>query len=102
MDDRFGALRRAHEETVFTGPGKTDPALRRAIAEGPLGGAGIPEDLRSIVDKIERSPHEVTDDDLDRLKARYSEDEIFEIVVTASLASSSRRLRAGLAALEAA
>ena len=99
MIDRFDAKRRAHEDTVLSGPGGTDPKLRRAIAGG---GEGIPEDLRALVDKIERSPYDVSDEDLAALKQRYSEDEIFEIVVAAALGASMRRLRAGLAALEGA
>ena len=43
---------------------------------------------------------EVTDEDLARLKARYSDDELFEVLVSASLGASLERLLAGLRALE--
>jgi alkylhydroperoxidase family enzyme len=42
----------------------------------------------------------VTDDDLAALRARYSEDQIFELVVAAALGAAETRLRAGMRALE--
>ena len=60
----------------------------------------MPGDLRALVEKIERHAYKVTDDDLAALKSRYSDDQLFEIVVAASLGSALERLRAGLRALE--
>jgi len=59
-----------------------------------------PEELRALVDKIRRRAYEVTDEDLDALRARYSEDEIFELVVATVVGAADLRLRAGLKALE--
>jgi hypothetical protein len=42
----------------------------------------------------------VTDEDLVRLQKKYDDDELFEIIVSASLGASRKRLLAGLAALE--
>jgi hypothetical protein len=97
MPDRHADLRRTLEETVLKGPGHTDPALRQACADG----RSVPEELRTLVDTIERNPAGVTDRDIETLKARYSEDELFEIVVSAALGASMRRIRAALAAVEA-
>ena len=96
MDDRFAAARRALEDAVLRGPGRTDAALRQRLADR----RDVPEDLRALVDKIERHAYTVTDEDLAVLKPKYSDDELFEIVVAASLGSALERLRAGLRALE--
>ena len=96
MKDRHAELRRAVEETVLDGPGVTDSQLRRACAEG----TGVPEDLRDLVEKIEHNPSAVTDSDIETLQARYSDDALFELVVSASLGASMRRIRAAIAAVE--
>jgi alkylhydroperoxidase family enzyme len=94
--DPHADLRDRAFRTVFDGPGQTDPALRHAVAER----TGVPADLQALVDKIHRHAYKVTDDDLARLRATYSEDALFEIVVSAALGASRQRLFAGLAALE--
>src|SRR5712671_5340244 len=85
-DRAFGA--------VFDGPGEADSALRRGAAEGK----GVPAELQALVDKIHRHAYKVTDDDLARLRTTYSDDQLFEIVVSAALGASRQRLFAGLAA----
>jgi hypothetical protein len=94
--DPHADLRDRAFRTVFDGPAETEPALRRAVAEGK----GVPADLQPLVDKIHRHAYRVTDDDLARLRSTYSDDELFEIVVSAALGASRQRLLAGLAALE--
>jgi alkylhydroperoxidase family enzyme len=89
-DLRDGAFR-----TVLEGPGETDAALRRAAADGK----GVPADLQALVDKVHRHAYKVTDEDLARLRSTYSDDQLFEIVVSAALGASRQRLFAGLAAL---
>ena len=95
-NDPHAALRDRAIRTVFDGPGETDSALRRAAAEGK----GMPVDLQALVDKIHRHAYKVTDEDLARLRTTYSDDQLFEIVVSAALGASRQRLLAGLAALE--
>ncbi len=80
---------------VLGGPGETDPAIRQAAAEG----SGVPADLQPLVDKIHRHAYRVTDEDIAALRERYGDDRMFEIVVSAALGASRRRLLAGLAAL---
>lgn len=94
--DPHGDLRDRAFRTVFDGPGETEPALRHAAADGK----GVPADLQSLVDKIHRHAYRVTDEDLARLRTSYSDDQLFEIVVSAALGASRQRLVAGLAALE--
>jgi hypothetical protein len=96
--------------TVLDGPGVTDPALRQAIEarsaaiSGRLGdtaGAGpIPEDLIGFADKVATSAWRVTGEDVEAiLAAGYSQDEVFEITVSAAMGAAHGRLERGLAAL---
>ena len=94
--DPHSELRDRVFRTVYDGPGESDPAVRNAVAEA----TGVPADLQALVDKIHRHAYKVTDDDLARLRATYSDDQMFEIVVSAALGASRKRLFAGLAALE--
>ena len=96
MEDRFQAARLAIEEAVLRGPGHTAPELRQRVAER----REVPEELRALLDKIERHAYQVTDEDLVVLRSRYTDDQRFEIVVAAALGSALVRLRAGLGALE--
>jgi hypothetical protein len=96
MHDPYDTERRALEDAALRGPGETQAKVREAIARGEE----VPDDLRELVDKIERHAYRVTDEDIAALKQRYTEDEIFEFVIAASLGASQRRLDAGLRALE--
>jgi alkylhydroperoxidase family enzyme len=95
MSDRFAALRDATAEAVLRGPGTTPSALREAVARGEP-----PEELRALVEKIQRHAYKVTDEDLAALRGQYSEDQLFELVVAAAFGAAEERLRAGLRALE--
>ena len=70
--------------------------LRRAAAEN----VNVPSELQPLVAKIHAHAYKVTDDDITRLKGAYDDDRLFEIVVSAALGASRRRLDAGLRALE--
>jgi hypothetical protein len=94
--DPHAALRDRALKSVFDGPGQSDPTVRNAAAEG----AGVPADLQALVDKIHRHAYKVTDEDVARLRTTYNDDQLFEIVVSAALGASRKRLFAGLAALE--
>jgi alkylhydroperoxidase family enzyme len=59
----------------------------------------MPADLQSLVDKIHRHASKVTDEDMARVQAKYGDDQMFEIVVSAALGASAQRLLAGLDAL---
>ena len=96
ISDPHAELRDRVYRTVFDGPGQTDPALRRALADNKA----VPPELAPLVDKIHRHAYKVTDEDLARLRATHGDDELFEIVVSAALGASRNRLAAGLAALE--
>jgi alkylhydroperoxidase family enzyme len=97
-NDPHAALRDRALQRVLDGAGESDPALRRAAAEG----RGLPADLQALVDKIHRHAYKVTDEDVAHLQKRYGDDQLFEIIVSASLGASRARLLAGLDALEGA
>lgn len=81
---------------VFDSPAVTDPATRGAAANG----APLLQPWGSYAAKVRDASHQVTDADIDLLKAAgHSEDEIFEITVTAAVGAALRCLDAGLAAL---
>jgi alkylhydroperoxidase family enzyme len=94
--DPHAELRDRAFRTVLDGPGHVDPAVRHAAADG----TSVPADLQTLVDKIHRHAYKVTDEDFARLRTTYSDDQMFEIVVSAALGASRKRLFAGLAALE--
>ena len=93
--DPHAELRDRVLATVLEGPGDTDPATRQAAAAG----VGVPADLQSLVEKIQRHAYKVTDEDIARLQATYGDDRLFEIIVSAAVGASRARLVAGLQAL---
>jgi hypothetical protein len=94
--DPHAALRDHVLQRVLDGPGQSDPAVRRAAADG----TGAPADLQPLIDKIHRHAYKVTDEDIAALQATHGDDALFEIVVGAAVGASRRRLMAGLRALE--
>jgi hypothetical protein len=95
VNDPYADALRALEDSVLRGPGKAPAKLRQAVASQ----TDVPEALRELALKIEKQPSRVTDEDLERLKATYTEDQLFEIVVATALGASRRRLDAGWRAL---
>jgi hypothetical protein len=93
--DPHVVLRNKVLETVLAGPGNSDESVRSAA----FNRTNLPADLKALVDKIEHHAYQVTDEDLTRLQAKYSDDQLFEIIVAAALGASERRLLAGLEAL---
>ena len=96
MSDPYAELRDRVLKTVLDGPGTTEPALRNAAADDK----GLPADLKSLVDKIHRHAYKVTDEDMAKAQAKYGDDKMFEIVVSAAVGASRMRLMAGLKALD--
>lgn len=82
---------------VFDGPGHTDPAVRNAAAAG----GDLDEPLRSYAAKVRDASYRIVDADVAALRtAGFSEDVIFEVTVAAALGAATRRLNAGLRALD--
>ena len=95
MADDLTALQRATHRAVLESSGYTDAALRQQVAGGEA-----PPELAPLVDKIRNYAYRVTDADLDALRAKYTEDELFEIIVAAALGAAEYRLARALAAVE--
>ena len=96
MNDPHAAFRDAVLKNVIEGPGESDPSIRKAAAKG----TGVPGDLQPLVEKIHRHAYKVTDQDIAGVQAKYGDDRMFEIIVSAALGASWNRLKAGLAALD--
>lgn len=96
MADAYAGKLKRLEEAVLFGPGALDPAVRRvASAAGEL--PGVPG---SYVKKVWQRAHEITSEDIAALRQiGYSEDQIFELTVSASLGAGLVRLESALSAL---
>ena len=97
MANRLLQLLDATRRAVLDGEGTTDPTLRRQVAAGDP-----PPDLATLVRKIRDRAYAVTDEDVKRLRSQYSEDQIFEIVLSATIGAAGLRLKAATDALEGA
>lgn len=95
-DDPHARLRDQVLARVLDGPAETDPALRQAAADG----VGLPDDLQPLVHKIQTHAYKVTDGDIAKLQVAWGDDRLFEIIVSAALGASRKRLLAGLRALD--
>lgn len=95
-DDPHAHLRARVLKQVLEGAGESDPAIRKAAHNI----SGVPADLRPLIDKIERHAYKVTDEDIAKAQAKYGDDSMFEIIVSAALGAADKRLRIGLAALD--
>ena len=95
MDDRFEPLRQATAAALFGSSTATAPELLQAVARGTP-----PPELAPLVQKIRARAYTVTDKDLDALRGRFTEDQLFEIIVAAAYGASEERLGAGRRALE--
>ncbi|MGH7435656.1 MAG: hypothetical protein ACRENE_08275 [Polyangiaceae bacterium] len=83
---------------VLTGPGVASRAERRAAFDD----TGLEAQLGTLVGKVTRHASRVTDDDVTQARAAgYSEDQLFEVVVCASIGAASRQYESALAALDA-
>ena len=94
--DPHAILRHNVITRVVDGVGVAAPSQRRVAFHGK----GAPPELQALIDKVEAHAYKVTDDDVRQLQATYTDDELFEIIVSAALGASERRLRAGLKALD--
>ncbi len=95
MEDRFASFRDATAAALLQGSGATPADLRQAIARG-----SAPTELMTLVQKIHSRPYAVTDQDLDALRNRYSEDQLFEIITAAAFGAATDRIAAAHRALE--
>ena len=76
---------------VFDAQARTPVELRRAAATGD----GLAEPWASYAKLVREASDRITDDDLARLVARYSEDEVFEVTVAAAVGAALATYDAG-------
>ena len=95
MLDRVTALRDATAAALLDGPGALPPDVRRAIAFG-----APPSDLVPLVQKIRLDAPSVTDRDIDALRDQYTEDQLFEAIVSAAFGAAHERLMTARRLLE--
>ena len=95
MDDRFAPFRNATASALFEATGATSPDLRRAVAAG-----SPPPELATLVEKIRSRAYTVTDEDIDRLRSQYNEDQLFELILAATFGAAHEQLAAARRALE--
>jgi hypothetical protein len=94
------ALAEALRRRVLDGPGKTDRALRRAIAERAAGGPAVVASYDDLARQIGASAAGVTDEQVAPvLRATGSEKAAFEVIAAAALGAGLLRWRQGIKAL---
>ncbi len=87
---------RAMVDRILRGDGKASPILRAHA----FNNQDLPEPLRGLIDKVATRSMQVTDADFaGALAAGFSDDELFELVISAAVGAAKRRYDAGFAAL---
>jgi hypothetical protein len=84
-------------ERVLGRKGQVSPDERlRAFSN-----TGVAEQWRSLVEMVASRSSQITDRDLDAVKAAgYSDDQVFELIVCAAVGEATRQYESGLAALD--
>ncbi len=95
MAGNLAALQRATHQTVLEGAGTSEASLRQQVAQGQP-----PPELAALVQKIRDHAYRVTDADVSALRAKYTDDQLFELIVAATLGAAEHRLARAMAALE--
>lgn len=81
-------------------PGSRHDALIARLRDAARPERDVPDSFRPYLTKVRERAYAVTDDDVQALKdAGHSEDEIFELTVSAAVAAGLERLDAGLGAV---
>jgi hypothetical protein len=82
---------------VLKGKGHSSEADRQAA----FNDSGLTGPLKTLIDKVANYSYKVTDDDIANVKGSgISEDQIFELVVSAAVGRASRQYTNALGALE--
>jgi hypothetical protein len=98
MSDIVSA-RKALVARILEGDSVASRAQRRAAFDG----AGLTGSVGTLVEKVCKRAHEVTDEDVAGPRAaNLGEDEVFEIVVCAAVGEATRQLESALGALRVA
>jgi hypothetical protein len=80
-----------------------DGSASRVQCRGAFDNAGLGEPMRTLISEVAEHPTNVTDADFAAARASgLTEDQIFEMVVSAAIGQATRQYNAALAALDAA
>lgn len=91
--------RTALVKRILEGAGEASASERRAAFDN----SGLAGPLGALVDKVARFAYRVTDEDVTAaMVSGLSEDQVFEIVVSAAIGQATRQNDRAFAALEAA
>jgi hypothetical protein len=106
MSDPLPDMRDAIVEAVLNTPGNLPAPLRLAIWQRVAGRMetmdDVPVMLADFVDKTAQHAFKVVDRDIEHLRdAGYSEEAIYEVIVTIAAAAGIRRIERGLDAMAA-
>jgi hypothetical protein len=81
---------------ILEGDGRASHPQRRAAFDN----AGLAEPLKTLIGKVAKLSHTVTDEDIVAARASgLTEDQIFELVVCAAIGQATRQYDTALAAL---
>ncbi|WP_405136343.1 hypothetical protein [Nocardia sp. NBC_01388] len=95
-EDKKKSAHRALVERVLSGKGSASPEERARAFHN----AGVPLSLHALINKVAANPTQVTDADFAAATAAgFSEDQLFELVISAAVGRSARLYDTGLAAL---
>src|SRR5437879_1462281 len=95
-EDTKRAAHRGLVDRVLNGEGRTSREQRAQA----FGNADVPPPLHTLIGKVATNPAQVTDADFAAARASgFSEDQLFELVISAAVGQSARLYEAGLAAL---
>jgi len=94
--DPYGSKVKQLQEAVLFGPRTLNPTVRKAASLA----AELPDALGPYVQKAAKHAYKVTDEEMTELhQSGYSDDQIFEVTVSAALGAGLMRLESGLSAL---
>lgn len=95
----FKNAHKALVSRILDGDGSASLARRR----GAFDNSGLSEPMKTLLNKVAEHPAKVTDEDFaDARASGLSEDQIFEMVVSAAVGQATRQYNTALAALDAA
>jgi hypothetical protein len=81
---------------ILGSTGESSVDLRRTAASGQ----GLPQHLAILVEKIHQHSYKIVDEDIEAALTGCSEDQLFEIILSACVGASEQRVRAGLKAAD--
>lgn len=97
MNDRRAGIVQRLQDAVLRGPGSLTPAQRQRAAAGLADGEGA---LAALIGKVRDHAYRVTDEDIaDLHRAGYTDDQIFEAIVSVAVGQGLRRRERALAAI---